>query len=91
MLSLFLPVPFLFLGWDLWQVRKKSARKKALILVALGIIFMAYMCFPFTTKQYFMQGLIYAGVLYTPFFIISWVVVTVLLNIASHNQMSHEE
>ena len=75
-LVFFIPVPFVFWLWNLWQIANKKTRIKGFILLGCGFLFMLYMIFPITTKQYFMQGLIYDGVLYLPFYLLLLLFVT---------------
>jgi hypothetical protein len=80
-LVLFIPVPFIFWLWNIWQIINKNTRTKGLLLFCGGFLFMLYMVLPITTKQYFMQGLIYGGVLYLPFYLLLLLVVTLGLTI----------
>lgn len=75
-LVIFLPIPMICWAWNLWQMCRKETRTKGAVLLLLGLIFMLYMVYPITTKQYFMQGLMIGGFFYIPFYLISWVAVT---------------
>jgi hypothetical protein len=85
-LVFFIPVPFIFWFWNLWQIAIKKTRPKGLMLFGCGFIFMLYMVLPITTKQYFMQGLVYGGVLYLPFYLLLLLVVTGVLAIYHQRQ-----
>jgi hypothetical protein len=67
-LYLFLPVPVLLWCWDIWQLRKIETRKQSLVLLGLGFAFMAYMCLPISTHQYFVQNILFGSFLYGPFY-----------------------
>lgn len=81
-LYIFLPVPILIWCWNIWQLRKKETRLKAAILLFLGFAFIAYICLPLTSAQYFMQGLLFGSFAYGPFYLLAWLVVTASLKLA---------
>ena len=75
-LIIFLPVPAIFWAWNIWQIIRPQTRKKGIILLLLGVALVAYMVLPITTKQYFIQGLMFSGLVYIPFYIVAWLAVT---------------
>lgn len=38
------------------------------MLLLVGVAFLAFMCFPYSTKQYVAQGFIFGGLLYLPLY-----------------------
>lgn len=75
-LIIFLPIPFVFLAWNIWQMTMKESRKKGILLFILGLAFMLYMVLPITTQQYFVQELIFSGVIYPVFYLFAWLIVS---------------
>ena len=93
--GLFLIVPPVLLLCNIWQLRKKSTRNKALVLMALGISFFSYFCISAYLEGYLMQGFLVGSFCYGPFYFVAWVVVTLILK-ATHymgvkNASSHPE
>jgi hypothetical protein len=85
-LILFIPVPFLFWAWDLRRFTKPEHRRKSALLLPLGIAYMAYFLLPITTKQYFMQGFVIGSFFYAPFYLLAWLVITLLLRFVPHER-----
>lgn len=81
-LLLFIPVPLFFWAWNLWQLRSERTRSRNLVMLVLGMAFMAYMCLPvtsdgqFTTRQYLVQGLAAGGFFYAPLYLVTWAAVS---------------
>ncbi len=75
-LTVFIAVPFLFWVWNLWQLSRQKTRVKGACLLGLGFAFMLFMVYPITTEQYFMQGLLFGGLFYMPFYALAWLSVT---------------
>ena len=87
-LVIFAPLPFIFWCWHLVQIARKRYRTKHAVYLLAGVSLVAYFCLPFTTQQYFMQGLMFAGAAYIPFFLILWALVMAIALIAGgkHNE-----
>jgi hypothetical protein len=86
-LILFIPIPAIFLLRNVWRLRKQEFRLKSSIMILAGLLFIAYGCLPYTTHQYFMQGLMFTGFLYTPFYLISSVIVGYTLKRINHSKV----
>ena len=78
-LVLFIPVPFVLWAWNLWQCRHPKRRRKNLLLLVLGLSFVAFMCLPLTTYGYLIQSLCFAGFFYAPLYLVAWFVLTLVL------------
>lgn len=74
-LIFFAPIPLMFWGWDLWQIAIKNKRLHWIYLLS-GVVYMAYFCLPISTKQYFIQGLLFGGLFYIPFYLLMITVVS---------------
>ncbi len=59
-----------------------------MILLSRGIIFMLFMVLSITTYQYFMQDLIFVGILYAPFYILLFLVVNFGMAVHSRVQIA---
>jgi hypothetical protein len=78
-LILFLPIPFLFWLCNIWQLFNVEKRTKAILMLVIGLTFVGAFCLPYSTYQYFVQGLIFSGFFYIPFYVIvSWLLGMVL-------------
>lgn len=78
-LVLFVPVPVMFMIWNLWSVIVRKNRMKHGILLVFGMAWMSYMVSPVTTGQYFIQGLAVGGFLYSPLYFFAWLILTVVM------------
>lgn len=80
-----IPIPFLFLLRNLWQLTKVQTRTKAALNLLLGLVFMACFCLPYESYQNLMQGLIFGGLLYIPFYVlVSWLLEMILEKYDQH-------
>ena len=76
-LVFFVPVPLFFWAWNFWRIFFRQDRLHWILLLS-GIVFIAFFCLPITTKQYFLQGLYFGGVLYIPFYLLMLAIVSIL-------------
>lgn len=74
-LVLFMPVPFLFWSWNIWQITRKRSRLEGVLLLFIGLMFMCYMVLPITTRQYFMQGFMFGAFAYPVFYLFALIFV----------------
>jgi len=86
-LFLFIPIPAIFLSRNIWRLRKQEFRLKSAIMILLGLVFIAYGCLPYTTHQYFMQGLMFTGFLYAPFYFLSSAIAGYILKAIDKNKV----
>ncbi|OBP13113.1 hypothetical protein A5320_19875 [Rheinheimera sp. SA_1] len=74
-----IPIPFIFWLRNLWQLTKIQTRTKAALNLLCGLVFVGYFCLPYESYQNFMQGLIFGGLLYIPFYVlVSWLLEMIL-------------
>lgn len=79
MLIFLIPIPFLFLLRNLWQLTKIQTRTKAAFNLFFGLVFIGCLCLPYESYQKFMQGLAFGGLLYIPFYVlVSWLLEMIL-------------
>jgi hypothetical protein len=83
---LFIPMPLLFLGWNIKQLMKPATRIKGAVLLSLGLAWLAYMCLPLVSKQYFIQGLAFGGFFYGPLYLVAWSLVTFAISFAKRKE-----
>lgn len=81
-----IPIPFIFWLRNLWQLTKTQTRTKAALNLLCGLVFISYFCLPYESHQNLMQGLIFGGLLYVPFYVfVSWLLEMIL---EKYNQWS---
>lgn len=74
-----IPIPFIFWARNLWQLTKNETRTKAALNLLIGLVFIGYFCLPYESYQHFIQGLIFGGLLYIPFYVsVSWLLEMIL-------------
>jgi hypothetical protein len=85
-LGLFFLVPLIVISCNLLQLKNQERRKKAQILLWLGLSFIALFGLYGAVEGYFMQGILMGSLFYGPFYFLSWLVVTVVMRVKSSNQ-----
>jgi hypothetical protein len=75
-LGIFILIPPILFLWNLWQLRKKESRRKALFLIGSGVLFLCYFCISAGLDGYLMQGVVYGSLFFAPFYLVAWILVS---------------
>ncbi|WP_345875306.1 hypothetical protein [Shewanella algae] len=77
--ALLLLVPLIFMGFNIRRYRQAQDKNMHLLMLILGLLFVLLNVGRAALNGYPMQGLFLASLLYAPFYLVVWVVLSLLL------------